>query len=265
MKLADAHIHLFQRGFPGRYGSLFTGGDLSVYEKMRKVHCIGPALVVGYEGEPWARGNNRHIARLARQYSWIIPLAYFDPINALAPRQLSARWQQGFAGLSLYVFKNEEVDALNSLSPEFIDLLNQHRAIISLNCPPGIAGQIRPFLERLGDTRILLSHLGMPEKMTGAIRQLRPILRLAALPHVGVKVSGAYALNTYPHSGLSEVVKKLSADFGASRLYWGSDFCPALDFVSFEQTIDLGQSEKFLTKEIYGRNLMRIVKRVQRR
>lgn len=264
MKLADAHIHLFQRGFPGRYGALFPGGDLSVYEKMREVHSVGSALVVGYEGEPWARGNNRHIARLARLHSWMVPLAYSDPFHDVFPRRLVDRWRQGFAGLSLYVFKKEEVDALNGLPSESIDLLNRHRAIISLNSPPDVAVQLRPFLERLDKTRILLSHLGMPEKMSVALRQLRPVFTLAGLPHVGVKVSGAYALNAYPHQGLSGVVEKLSAAFGPSRLYWGSDFCPALDFVSFEQTINLGLPENFLPKEVYAGNLMKIMKRVQR-
>ncbi len=264
MKLADSHIHLFQHGFPGRYGSLFPAGDLPVYEKIREAHSVEQALVVGYEGDPWAGGNNRYIARLAKTHSWITPLAYAVP-GALTSKTLAHFWQQGFAGLSLYIFKPEAADVLNRLSAEVIDSINIHRAIISLNCPPGIAGQMRPFFERLTDTRILLSHLGMPDKMTGAARQLLPIFKLADLPHLGVKVSGAYALNAYPHPGLSALLSKLKAVFGESRLYWGSDFCPSLDSVSFTQTIELGLPAGLLSKNICAGNLSRIIKRVKYR
>jgi L-fuconolactonase len=265
LKLADSHIHLFEQGYPGRYDALFPAGDLPIYEKIREAHGIGRALVVGFEGEPWARGNNRYIARLAKDRPWIVPLTYSDPSCDLTKSKLEEAWVQGFAGLSLYTFKREEVDILNTLPPEAIDSLNEHRAIISLNSTPEIAGKMRPFFERLPSTRILLSHLGMPEGMTGAIRQLRPVLALADLPHVGIKVSGAYALNSYPHSGLRALVGKLQAAFGESRLYWGSDFCPALDSVSFTQTLELGLPTGFLSRRIFEGNLQRIINRVKGR
>ncbi len=264
MKLADAHIHLFPHGFPGRYGPLFPAGDISVYEKIREEHSVGRALVVGYEGEPWSHGNNRYIAKLAHKHPWITPLAYCQPA-ALTPKTLKRLWQQSFAGLSLYIFKKEDADAFNRLSSEAVNSLNKHRAIISLNCPPDIAWLMRPVFERLADTRILLSHLGMPEKMTAAARQLRPVLKLADLPHLGVKVSGAYALNTYPHPHLPELLSKFKAAFGESRLYWGSDFCPALDSVSFAQTIELGLPAGLLSQDICAGNLDRIMKRVRYR
>lgn len=262
MKLADSHIHLFKHGFPGRYGSLFPAGDLSVYEKIREVHDVERALVVGYEGEPWARGNNRYIVRLAKTHSWITPLAFCEP-TALSSKTLKRLWRQGFAGVSLYIFKKEDAGALNCLSPETIDALNEHYAIISLNCPADIAGLMRPFFARLAGTRLLISHLGIPEKMTGAARQLHPVLKLADLPHLGLKISGAYALNAYPHPGLPALLSTLKTAFGESRLYWGSDFCPALDNVSFAQTIDLGLPAGLLSQDICAGNLNRIIKRVK--
>jgi hypothetical protein len=59
---------------------------------------------------------------------------------------------------------------------------------------------------------------------------------------VGVKLSGLYAISqpshAYPHHSAHPFIRQLYDDFGPKRLYWGSDFSPALEHVSFSQTID---------------------------
>jgi len=263
--LADSHIHFFAQGYPGRYGALFPrGGEVVMYERIRRIHSIERALVVGYEGGPWAVGNNRYVAKLVKSHPWMTPLAFAPSKDEPTATRLNAWWRQGFAGLSIYVTTAAEARRVAKWSSSVVDALNAKRAIISVNVPSRLVGTLRPFFERLNETRILISHLGLPGAMATASRELEPVLALADLPHLGVKYSAAYACNAYPHPGLSEILQALHDRFGPSRLYWGSDFSPALDDVTFSQTIDsIGTFVARDTSTIFSKNLLAAIRRVR--
>lgn len=273
MPLADSHIHLFAGGYPGKYGALFPkGGELLAYEAFRRVHHIEQALVIGYEGDPWARGNNQYIARLARQHSWMVPLAFCSLSALPSKRQLGNLWDHGFRGISLYLSEPSNVTKLLGWSEEALSAINEKRAILSINVSLSHVGQLRPFFERVPAARVLVSHLGLPGRVISelskisAYRVLLPLLSQADLPQVGVKVSALYACNAHPHGDLSPILEALVQSLGEKRLYWGSDFSPALDEVTFTQTIEAAQ--KLLggsppSKAIFRENLRRIVRRVR--
>lgn len=274
MKLADSHIHLFAGGYPGRYGALFPrGGEVATYERIRQAHNVGRALVVGYEGEAWAQGNNAYIARLARNHPWIVPLAFCA--TALPParlaRQLSAWWRQGFRGISLYCNDLSDCQALLAWPSQAFAALNHKKAILSLNAPMALLDVLSPFFAKLPETRILISHLGSPgrvsKKLTRptATRLLHPLFRQAKFPHVAVKISGLYACSDHPHDGLSFLLGGLTEHFGHERLYWGSDFAPALDEVAFAQTITPVEGPFFnraALSAVFGQNLERAINRI---
>jgi hypothetical protein len=74
--LADSHIHIFENGYKNSGES-----EISSYEELIKDHSIKCALVVGYEGESWATGNNVYISSLAQTRKWIHPLAFLEVRN----------------------------------------------------------------------------------------------------------------------------------------------------------------------------------------
>lgn len=265
MTLADAHIHLFAGGYPGRCGVLFPrGGELRVYEAFRRAHRVKRALVVGYEGQPWSRGNNRHLERLAARHNWISPLAYCTLTRVPRAREIAAWRKKGFAGLSWYIASRKEEAVLRACPDEVWRTLNSWRAVISVNAPAEATGFLREIFSSLPETRILMSHLGLPGRLPGARAHLRPVLRLASLPHVGVKLSGAYACGPFPHTGLCGLVSDLRNAFGEERLFWGSDFSPALDEVTFEQTVAAFAAMSWShPDDVFSRNLTRVLARVR--
>ncbi|HEY0697177.1 MAG TPA: amidohydrolase family protein, partial [Micromonospora sp.] len=113
---------------------------------------------------------------------------------------------------------------------------------------PTATGPLGRALAALGDCTVLFSHLGLPGRQpvtptrAAADGLLAPLADLARLPQVGVKVSGLYAVSDpshgFPHHAARPFVELLLDRFGAERLYWGSDFPPSLDHVSFAQTMD---------------------------
>lgn len=269
MQAADAHIHLFRDGYPGKYGKLFTNGsEIRVYERIRGEHHITQALVVGYEGQSWARGNNRYISGLADRKKWIAPLAYLNCQRLPDARGLANLWRAGFKGISLYPGSAADATRLIQWDETSLASLNARRAIISLNIRPREAWRVRSLLAKLSDTTVLLSHLGLP----GLFRDnskwengVEKVLRLAELPHVGVKLSGFYAVCPFPHEPTHPLVRRLAESYGPGRLYWGSDFSPLLDEASFGQSIAAvaeGFFDKSEKKMVFGGNLRAAIRRV---
>lgn len=273
MVRVDAHIHLFENGYCGRYGSSPAGTDeLATYERLRKTHGIDRALVVGYEGEAAYRGNNRFLADLAAAHDWIVALAY-SPAGAPAPlHALNMSGRGGFGGISVYLPDVAAAHSFAGWSTPTVEELNRRGAVLSLNATPEALAVLRPALSALDDCTVLISHLGLPGRYAtpptadeAAVR-LAPLTALAALDHVHVKVSGLYAISNpahaYPHHAAVPFLRLVLGAFGPRRLCWGSDFPPALDEVSFAQTLDavglldLSPAER---ADIEGGNLNRIL------
>ena len=120
----------------------------------------------------------------------------------------------------------------------------------------------------------MVSHMGLPparkappERAAAAV-ELAPLLALAEFPNVLVKLSGFYAVSDpshdWPHRAAAPFVDVLIAGFGADRCLWASDFSPALDHVSFVQTITvpgLEGHDEATQAAVMGGNLLRILGR----
>ena len=246
MSFADAHVHFFQSGYRSRYGVLFPR-EVAVYEKFRRVIGITDVLAIGFECGAAYRGNNQYLGRLAASRRWVHPLAYCSPGRCPAVWQVKSWWQRRFLGIALYVSDGRAAKRLTEWPGQVIAALNERRAIISINASIEVLPGLIPFLRRTADCRILVAHLGRPGLVDEWVsaRQLeillRPLRLLAGLAHVGVKASGFYACSArpddFPHQSAQAIHCCVLDWFGAGRIYWGSDFSPALAHVSFGQTM----------------------------
>lgn len=269
MELTDAHVHFFPDGFQTRYGVLFPQErELEVYQQIRREYQIGDSLVVGYEGDPLYAGNNRYLAQLASQFHWVHALAFTHAAAPPSRPQLEQWWQARFVGLSLYLNSKADAAAFAAWPEETIRVLNEARAIISINLPNPFLPLIRATLEALAGCSILISHLGLPTALTkeNGAQQVAALLDLAPLSHVGVKASAFYACgpqwHDYPHPFSYPVFTALLEAFGSKRLYWGSDFSPALEFISIPQSVAILQHFELNQEDqtaIYGGNLRRLL------
>ena len=246
MPVVDAHVHLFEDGYAGTWGPLLQS-EVEVYEQLRVSFAIERALVVGYEGEERYRGNNDYILELARRRSWIVPLAYLEERPPSVDR-LQRLGEAGAAGYSIYAPDERRGSAVASWPQEVLGELNRQAGIISLNATPAATAALAPFVDRLDGCTVLFSHLGLPGRFRQAPTsaeveaRLQPLLALGDRPNVNVKISGLYAVSDpahdFPHLVAQPVLDALVAVFGVGRLCWGSDFAPALEFVSFGQVAD---------------------------
>ncbi|MES1150366.1 MAG: amidohydrolase family protein [Dongia sp.] len=274
--LADAHLHLFRAGFTGRYGRgpHGLGQEVEAYEHFRAQHGIERGLVVGYEGDGIESENNRYTRGLAATRPWMATVAYVAAEAMPAPTTIDALLGQGHVGITVYLQEPAKTEAALRWPKESWQRLNARRAIVSLNAFPPATAALAPLIEANSRCTFLFSHLGLPGRhraaptAEAARERLAPLLRLAAFPNVLVKISGLYAISdpahAYPHDSAAPFLEILFERFGAARCCWGSDFSPALDFVSFAQAVDipwlarLGNAD---FERVMGDNLLELLAR----
>lgn len=247
--IVDAHLHLFRHGY-GQFGSgkspLGELSDLEAYERLRERHGIAAGLVVCYEDHGIDPANNAYVRDLAVERPWIHSVAYLRPSPAPARRHLESLIAAGHCGIALYLPDEAAAAAVLEWPAELWQALSDVDAIVSLNARPEATKCLRPLIERSGNCAFLFSHLGLPGRCQTAPDRaaagecLGPLVDLATLANVGVKLSGLYAIDPHPpHPAALPFIDLLLERFDASNLHWGSDFSPALEFVSFEETIEV--------------------------
>jgi L-fuconolactonase len=278
----DAHAHFF---FPGFVGQLpencrrQSPDEITLYQAHAQRHEIEQVLAVGYEEEPWAHGNNAYLASLAARYPWLRPVAYVGDPTQLTVAQLSSWQAQHFVGISLYVFNDEAAQALSHVNDEVWQWLAEQAWLISVNSRGDLWAAWKPILDRHPEVRLLIAHLGLPPALATAPdldvarATLAPVLRLAAFPNVHVKFSGFYGISqpdyAFPHSTAWPYAQVVAEAYGTTRLIWGSDFSPALEAVSFPQTVEVLNAMPWLTAHdltaIYYDNLARLFTAIEER
>lgn len=276
---ADAHIHLFARGYQDKSFASRPGvsiDEVSCYDSLTREHDVAAALVVGYGGEDWCVENNEYLAKQSPQYDWIQPVAYVDIDSTPTVQDLHNLQRKGFVGVSLFVF-GDNAERLGQIPTSFWSWVDQCRWIVSANSTGDAWTAWQPILEQFPQLRLLVSHLGLPPatatppESQQTARAMRSVTELAKFPGVRVKLSGFYALtlpgHDYPHEAAWPYVEQLTESFSCQRLLWGSDFSPCLDWITFPQTMDLFDKMPFLTESdvarITGENLLALLDEVE--
>ena len=271
LMLADGHIHLFENGYKASGES-----EVSLYEDLIKQHSIECALVVGYEGEKWAIGNNAYIASLAQTRPWIHPLAFFQPGN-LQVSQLENYLSLGFEGITLYIFSEQEMADLSAVDESVWAWLVDHNWMVSVNSKAHCWNLWLDVMRKNPDLILLISHLGLPTVDSGHLTnddialELNTIGKLHSYTNVYLKLSGFYALEQegpiYPYPSLRNYLQYIVNNFDRTRLIWGSDFSPALATVTFAQTFEHFSTLEFLgqidTKMILSQNLLQLIAKLE--
>ncbi len=276
-ELADAHIHLFERGYASSFTARpgVTVDEPACFDSLVQEHELQAALVVGYQDKD-SRRNNEFLAAINGRHDWLFPVAHHDFTQAMSVEGLAAWHSQKFCGVSLYVFGAENTADLAAIPIECWDWLEHHNWLISVNSKGDDWGAWQPILEQFPQLRVLISHLGLPPKVAqpvpgeAARAAMQPVLDLAAFAGVHVKLSGFYAAtdpgHDYPHRAAWPYVQALVDTYTTDRLLWASDFSPCLDWLSYPQTLGVFGHMPFLDtadiKRITGENLLNLLQAV---
>ncbi|MCL8026447.1 amidohydrolase family protein [Nocardioides bruguierae] len=249
VRRADAHMHLFQRGYHPEQGSA-GGSDLARYEAFRAEHGVEAALVVGYVEEGIDPANNGYLRGLALDRPWMTTLAHVvgTPTADEARRLLD----EGHRGVSVLCRTEQDAAWLASWPDEIWQALEDAAAIVSINgAPPAHPGLAAVVRARPGCT-FLCAHLGEPGSYASVPTHDQARARLAGLLALGgeanayVKASGFYQTSTALDAGSTAhpqarpFVDVLLEAFGPRHLVWGSDFSPVADHTDLDTAASPG-------------------------
>jgi predicted TIM-barrel fold metal-dependent hydrolase len=92
---------------------------------------------------------------------------------------------------------------------------------------PGIAGKLRPILDRHPDLKIVIPHMAclLDSKVPEAFSRLNELIDLARYPHVAVMISSApnYSNEPFPFPDVEPHIRRIFDAFGSHSMLWGSD------------------------------------------
>ena len=240
----DAHIHLWQRPYPGLSIGTLRSGSRDQLEMMLALMdrngvqkaCVVAACVTDNQD------NHEFVAEVCSERH--DRLIMFSEIPLAGPRRDELldrsinRWPaRGFR----YTVQNQtsQEQLTGTAMDAFWTKVNEAGLLVCLNYGPEHTVLLPPLVERWPKIRWILDHLGQPRHdMTDA--QYAPVLALARYPNVYVKVSGFYAFTAdsaeYPYPDVFRFVVALRDAYGPQRLMWASDVPPVLEHSSYRQT-----------------------------
>jgi L-fuconolactonase len=110
-----------------------------------------------------------------------------------------------------------------------------------LYAPQGVAiaaPAITRFLAAHPTARLVVTHLGNPQLQGGRLVETE-LLRLAAVPGVFVQLSGLSQFCEFPHAELQDFIRAIIREFGAARIYWGSNYPVCGDEAAYRRDLHL--------------------------
>ena len=99
---------------------------------------------------------------------------------------------------------------------------------------------LRPLLEDRPSLRVAFDHCAFPDIADGVIVGGQPVLGLADLPQVSLKVSSHLFGSLGGDGDPAPLLDQLVQHFGADRLVWGSDY-PQTAHGTYRELVDLGR------------------------
>ncbi|MGI8979706.1 MAG: amidohydrolase family protein [Pirellulaceae bacterium] len=165
--------------------------------------------------------DNEYLAEVVASYpATFAAVCLVDPTSPSAVTDL-VKWHATgrFRGIRLLAEWLRDYESLWARAVE-LDLT------LVLFAPQGVAAAapaIARFLAAHPHARIVITHLGNPQLRSGRLVETE-LLRLAAQAGVFVQLSGLSQFCDYPYAELHEFIRAIVREFGAPRIYWGSNF-----------------------------------------
>src|SRR5262249_56681479 len=120
----------------------------------------------------------------------------------------------------------------------------RHGLPVNLLCW-GRLEQARALAARNPSTSIVIDHLGLqqpfePPPPAEPWADLPNVLKLATVPNVAIKITGACTLSpeAFPYRDMWEPLGRIFDAFGIGRCMWGTDWTRAVGLLTYKQGVD---------------------------
>jgi len=230
MQIVDAQIHIWGSGLPSNQAHRQVT-SFSAAEAIALMDEAGVDAAVIHPPS-WDAGSSALALAAVREHPGRFAIMGKLPLDQPDSRDRLARWrdQPGMLGLR-YTFLSDP--ARRRLHEGALDWL--WAAAEQAGVP--IAALATDSLEELGriaarhpGLRLTIDHLGgrggtTTLKDAAAMTHMPALLKLAKLPNVAVKATGApgYSSEAYPFPAMHVWLRQIYDAFGPQRMFWGTD------------------------------------------
>lgn len=253
MYIVDSQIHVWHPNTAATpWASLSTG-------EHRLPSPTGEELIAAMDGAGVDRAvlvppswegddNGLAITTAAKHPDRFGVLGRIDVRTPLSPAELRERRERGnLLGLRLTFARPQHRELLRDGTSDWIWGAAEEAGLPVMVFAPGGAAKLREIAVRHPALRLTIDHVGLEHGLDAEAVSLAfaQAGQLAELPNVAVKASALpnFAADGYPFRSLHEPIRRLIREFGAERVFWGSDLtrlgCPYAQAIAlFTQEVD---------------------------
>lgn len=227
--IIDAHLHIWQADpdYPDQSATTVAPASAVPLELLKEYmaeHDVQRAVIVQplYPGE-----DNHYIAQCAASDpERLAAVCVVDPRANDAVSRLKY-WveEKGCRGLRLRPRIAAEADCFGEPSTfPLWEYAEQSGVVINVLGGFEHLDTLARLAGRFNGVRVIVDHLAYPP--IDDRTDFQPLLSLAKLPNIWVKVSGFpyFSQQGYPYADCDRLIRLVYESFGAERLIWGSDF-----------------------------------------
>ncbi|UUX49273.1 amidohydrolase family protein [Nisaea acidiphila] len=231
MEIVDAQIHIWSTGLP----SNMAHWQITSFTAAEAIALMDEAEVDAAVIHPpsWDPNSTELAIEAVRSYPG--RFAIIGAVDLGRPEESLAemavwRSRPGMLGLRCMFLEGEDKRRLheNELG-WFWQAAERHGIPVTVLATDSL-GLLGEIAARHPELRLSIDHLGgrggnTTLKDDAAMVHMPELLRLARLPNVAVKVTGApgYSAETYPYPKMQAYVRQVFDAFGPDRMFWGTD------------------------------------------
>lgn len=242
--ITDAQVHVWmdstpERPWPPMIVEPQREPALGVEELLEEMDTAGVsrALLVPptWEGPR----NDLVIDAAARHPDRFAALGRVDPTDPAVVAGLRT-WREnpGLLGIRMSINRGDRQAQIRAaMESGFFAQASEHQIPLSMYVP-GTVELVDQVAVSFPELRLTVDHLALDSRERPLADAVEPVMALASRANVSVKASAlpCFIEEQYPFASIGPVVSRLVSEFGAERVFWGSDLsrlpCTYTDLVS---------------------------------
>jgi L-fuconolactonase len=180
--------------------------------------------------------DNGYVADAARRFpDRFVAQGLIDPLDPENAQQaaywMDERGMTGFRFHPMYYLVDDPTEGAILTKPEnsaMFSEIEKRNGIVQIHCRPAFAGQMAASAAKYPGITWLIDHMMYPEPemSVDGWTAYKPVLELAKLPNVLIKISDIHnrSHEEFPHRDMHEVIKLAIDTFGIERCMWGTGY-----------------------------------------
>jgi len=225
MFIADAHIHLWEKGTPRsahRQLPYMSG------EALKDMDQAGVNVAI-IQPPAWDPDANAIAIEAASKHPSRFGILGNFSLQAPNKLEILSDWKNQAGMLGLRYILNDPLHAqwLGGAELNWLWSMAQEQSIPIAIAASSHLPLLGPIARKHPHLRLIIDHLGVPLDARGehAFSHMNQLMELAQYPNVAIKATAvpSYAEDPYPHPGIQAQLKRIFNAFGANRYFWGSD------------------------------------------